>query len=129
MLFFQNDPSQDRLLQDGDYIYVPSPSLVVNVAGQVIRSGLVPYAEGSSPTAYVNQAGGFSPKADRGKIYLIKRGSKEWTRLGSKQKIEPGDIIWVPMRPDKSFWNTFKDIVLTVGSIATTYFVIDQAAK
>jgi protein involved in polysaccharide export with SLBB domain len=128
-LFEQNVLTQDRLLRDGDSIYIPPPSMVVNVAGQVVRSGFVPYSEGASAGQYVNLAGGYSGKADKGKIYLVKRGSGEWTRLGGKQKIEPGDAIWVPMKGDKSFWNTFKDIVLTVGSIATTYFVIDQATQ
>lgn len=128
-LFQQKEFSQDRLLRDGDSVYVPAPSLVVNVAGQVVRSGLVPYSKGLSATEYVKLAGGYSGQANKGKIYLVKRGSGEWTRLGGKQEIEPGDTIWIPMRPDRNFWNTFKDIVLTVGSIATTYFVIDQATK
>ena len=128
-LFQQKDFSQDRLLGDGDSVYIPAPSLVVNVAGQVVRSGLVPYSEGLSVSEYVTLAGGYSGQANQGKIYLVKRGSGEWTRLGGDQKIEPGDTIWIPMKTDKSFWNTFKDIVLTVGSIATTYLVIDQATK
>ncbi len=128
-LFEQNDLTQDRVLHDGDSIYIPPPSMVVHVAGQVVRSGFVPFSEGTSAGEYVNLAGGYSGKADKGKIYLVKRGSGEWTRLGGKQKIEPGDAIWVPMRGDRSFWNTFKDVVLTVGSIATTYFVIDQATR
>lgn len=128
-LFQQKDLSQDRLLRDGDSVYIPAPSLVVNVAGQVVRSGLVPYSEGSSVSEYVTLAGGYSGQANKGKIYLVKRGSGEWTRLGGNQKIEPGDTIWIPMKTDKSFWGTFKDIVLTVGSIATTYLVIDQATK
>lgn len=128
-LFQQQNQTQDRFLRDGDSIYIPPPSQVVNVGGQVVRSGLVPYAEGMSAKDFVNRAGGFSKQADKGKIYLIKRGTGEWTRLGGKQKIEPGDTIWVPLKPDKSFWGTFKDIVFTIGSISTTYLVIDQVTK
>jgi protein involved in polysaccharide export with SLBB domain len=128
-LFELNDLTQDRVLRDEDSIYVPQPSMVVNVAGQVVRSGLVPYSEKMSGSDFVQEAGGFSGQADRGKIYVIKRGTGEWTRLGGKQKIEPGDTIWVPMKPDKSFWSSLKDVVVVVGSVATTYFVIDQAAK
>ena len=128
-LFEQNDLTQDRVLRDEDSIYVPQPSMVVNVAGQVVRSGLGPYSEKMSASDFVQEAGGFSGRADRGKIYVIKRGTGEWTRLGGKQKIEPGDTIWVPMKPDKSFWSSFKEVMVVVGSVATTYFVIDQAAK
>ena len=128
-LYEQNDQSQDRFLRDGDSIFVPPPSLVVKVAGQVVRSGLVPFSQGLSAGELVQRAGGFSGQADQRKIYVIKRGSGEWTRLGGKQKIEPGDTIWVPMKADKSFWATFKDIVLITGTLATTYFIIDQTTK
>ncbi len=113
---------EDYELQDGDLIYIPPRYDFVYVFGQVNNPGFVPYEAGKSYKDYILKAGGFSQLARRGDIKIIKRKTYTWYDA-DKTKIEPGDFIFVPkkiVREPIYYWNLAKDIILTVGAIAST---------
>jgi hypothetical protein len=126
-LFRGNDLGQDVLLKDGDQIFIPKRRLVVKVSGNIANPGFLTYEPGKSHLYYINKAGGFSWRADKGKIKLVKGMTGEWVKPDGV--VEPGDVIWVPEKPEKNYWNTFKDVVAILSSVATLYLVIDNATK
>ncbi len=126
-LFRGNDLGQDILLKDGDRIFVPKRRLVVKVSGNIINPGFLTYEQGKGHLYYIKKAGGFSWRADKGKIRLIKGMTGEWVKPNGM--VEPGDVIWVPEKPERNYWNTFRDVVAVLSSIATIYLVIDSATK
>ncbi|CUS78009.1 protein involved in polysaccharide export, contains SLBB domain of the beta-grasp fold [Candidatus Kryptonium thompsonii] len=117
----------DLELQDGDFIFVPrkQPSMVY-VFGQVSNPGFVPYEAGKNYKYYILKAGGFSQLARKGDVKVIKRKTYLWYDAGSTE-IEPGDFIFVPkkiVRESIYYWNLTKDIISTVGAVASTVATI-----
>jgi len=117
----------DLELQDGDFIYIPRKQIpMVYVFGQVSNPGFVAYKEGKDYRYYISQAGGFSQLARRGEVKVIKRKTYVWYDADDT-KIEPGDFIFVPkkvVREPIYYWNVFKDVILTVGAVASTVATI-----
>jgi len=126
-LFQGKDQKEDILLKDGDQVFIPMKSLAVKVSGNVVNPGFLTYESGKDHLYYIRKAGGFSWRADKGKIKLIKGTTGEWMK--PNRNLEPGDVIWVPEKPEKDYWNTFKDVLTVISSLATIYLVIDNATK
>lgn len=119
--------NSDLELQDGDFIFVPrkQPPMVY-VFGQVNNPGFVPYEIGKNYKYYISKAGGFSQLARKGDVKVIKRKTYLWYDAG-RTEIEPGDFIFVPkkvVREPIYYWNLAKDIILTVGAVASTVATI-----
>lgn len=123
------DSSEDRLLQNGDRIVVPTRRATVKVSGSVKFPGLITYAADEKGSYYVTQAGGYSSRADRGGARVIKSVTGEWEPLGRAGVIVPGDEVWVPERPERDWWQFAQDAVRFAASVATVYLVIDQATR
>jgi polysaccharide biosynthesis/export protein len=101
-LFLQGDNSQDILLIDGDYIFIPSTKKTVYVFGQIISPGHIPYIKDRNADYYITKCGGFTDAARKGDIKIIKNKTKQWLDPGETD-IEEGDYIWVPKKPERSF--------------------------
>jgi protein involved in polysaccharide export with SLBB domain len=120
--------NEDVILEDGDVINVPKAPKVVYVTGRVGRPGGVLFSKGEEIKYYLNWAGG--PTWDA-KV----RGTKVTKVTGEilddedVKKLEPGDIIWVPRKPDRDLWEIFRQIMTIVAQLATAYIVIDNAVK
>jgi protein involved in polysaccharide export with SLBB domain len=128
-LFSEGLAAYDVILKNGDQINVPPRSMVINVSGSVVNPGLVPYEPEKDYRYYVDRAGGFSWKARRNKILVIKGPTGERSRPSKRRKIDPGDTILVPEKPERDYWKFFKDTMLVLGNVATVYLVVDQATK
>ena len=92
------------LLQDGDSLFIPQRSDLVEIAGAVLNQTLVNYSKQFSYEDYVSQAGGYSERARKGKVYVTySNGYTDRTRkflfFNVYPKIEPGSVITVPFRP------------------------------
>ncbi len=116
-------------LKSGDVINIPPKSMVVNVTGSVVNPGLVPYEPGKDYRYYIGRAGGFSWKARKNSILIVKGQTGERMKPSKRRKIDPGDIILVPEKPDRNYWKFFRDTMLVLGNIATIYLVIQQATE
>ena len=69
-------PDQDIVLEDGDYIYVPSKPNYVLVLGDVYNQISVPYVKGKPLSYYLEQVGGPAKNADLENIYVIKANGR-----------------------------------------------------
>jgi protein involved in polysaccharide export with SLBB domain len=119
----------DVTLKSEDIIDVPPKSMVVNISGSVVNPGLVPYESGEDYKYYVDRAGGFSWKARKNKILIIKGQTGERMKPSKSRRIDPGDTILVPEKPERDYWKFFKDTMLVLGNVATIYLVIQQATE
>ena len=95
----QGDRAADIPLHDGDEIVIPQRPTTVYVSGFVNNGGYVTYQSGAPLSYYVAQAGGYSEGATPSRTVVIKMRSKAWMNP-SDTKIEPGDEIFVPKKPD-----------------------------
>jgi len=126
-LFKGGDPEENILLIDKDEVFIPRKNLAVKVTGSVVNPGFLSYEPGKDYSYYIKKAGGFSWRASRGKVKLIKSTTGEWKK--PDRSIEPGDVIWVPEKPEKNFLSTFKDVITVISGAATLYLVINNATK
>ena len=128
-LFLQKMSEYDLTLKNGDMINIPPKSMVVNVSGSVINPGLVPYAPEKNYKYYIDRAGGFSWKARKDRILIIKGQTGERMKPSRGRKIDPGDTVLIPEKPERDYWKFFKETMLVLGNVATIYLVIQQATK
>jgi protein involved in polysaccharide export with SLBB domain len=128
-LFVQGDSSKDFILRDGDVINVPRKSKVISVIGEVANPGLLPYDPIADYRDYITRAGGFSDRASKGDVSIIKAVSREWKDARKGMRLEPGDTVWIPEKKKRDYWGFIKDTLTFVGNLATVYLVIQQATK
>lgn len=134
----------DIELEDGDSLYIPSKSSVVNITGSVMSQTSVIYSEKYSYMDYINLAGGFSRFADKENVYILKvdgtakkisngwinwnsiKSRWEFSSFGEEEKeIEPGDTIVVPEKLDRIAWlREIKDITQILMQMAVTAGVV-----
>jgi protein involved in polysaccharide export with SLBB domain len=118
----------DPVLYDGDVISIPEAFTAVRVSGQVKNPGLVAFKPGAPYSYYVKQVGGFASGADVRGMRIVTAESGQMIKTGSA-RIRPGDIIWVPTKTDRSWWDVTKDVIQVVAQMATIYIVADQIAS
>lgn len=123
------DEREDRILQNGDRVMVPTRRATVKVSGSVKFPGLITYEPDRRASFYIELAGGYASRADRGGARVIKSVTSEWEPLGRAGVIVPGDEVWVPEQPERDWWQFAQDAVRFAASIATVYLVIDQATR
>jgi protein involved in polysaccharide export with SLBB domain len=128
-LFVNGDSTKDFILRDGDVIGIPRKSKVVSVIGEVSNPGLLPHESGADYRYYIRRAGGFSDRANKGKISVIKGISREWMKAKKGKALEPGDTVWIPEKKKHDYWIFIKETLAFVGNLATVYLVIQQATK
>ena len=123
-VFAAGERGPDPVLYDGDIIDIPRAALFVRVSGQVKNPGLVAFKPGEGSKYYIGLAGGFAPGADKSGTRLVTALNGQIVRTRG-MAIRPGDTIWVPLAPERSWWSSLKDVVAVLASLATIYFVID----
>jgi len=118
--------NEDVILENGDVIYVPKAPLVVYVTGRVGKPGGVLFDPSKNIKYYLHRAGGATWDA---KV----RGTKVTKTTGEilndedVRKLEPGDILWVPRKPDQDWWELFRQTMAIIAQIATVYIVVDRS--
>lgn len=128
-LFVHQDTSCNVMLYDGDQVIVPRQSDYVNVIGRVAQPGLIALQPGADVTYYLQRAGGYAWRADRGGTFLVKGGTGTALKKGQIRTIDAGDILVVPTAKDKKFWSSVKETLIVASNIATIYLVIRQATR
>ncbi len=127
-LFVENDESQNILLEEGDIIDVPLFRNYVNVIGRVVRPGNIGYVRGASIKYYIQKAGGFTERAQKGDVKVLKPNSGDLLDADDVDEIEPSDVILVQEKPKSQFWTRaweiFRDSIAVMGSVATTLLLI-----
>lgn len=107
----------DIALEDGDKLYVPSRSSIVNVMGTVFNQNSFIYKDDLTIKDYLKKSGGPTRDGDLDEVYLIRASglvsSKRQTSrfaIGrfEAEKVRPGDTIIVPEMLER--YNLTKDL-------------------
>lgn len=120
------DKSSDIVLKNNDFIFLPDKSLIITVSGQVKNPGLIKHMPGKNYLFYIEQAGGFSWNARKGRIRIIRASTGEWLKPNKGTIIEVGDMIFVPEKPEIDYWALTKDFIKIVAEMATLIIVIQS---
>ena len=110
------------ILQDGDSVFIPAYSGVVNVTGAVNSPVAVAYVPGANLRYYVDAAGGPSRKADVNHAYVRQSNGKVESVHhhvlfpDGQPKPEPGSVVFVPER-DGGGSNAFVQVLPVLGSV------------
>ena len=112
--------AENMILMDGDKIIVPRYSGTVSVQGAVNAPTVVAFVPGEDLDYYVASAGGYSRKADAGRMYVTQpNGTRDvvrhhWLIPDAEPQPQPGSIVTVPERDP----NDKKDYTAMVTSVA-----------
>lgn len=128
----KNSKASNFIVRNGDIIIIPKIDNTVYVFGQVAKTGKITFKDGANYLYYVDKAGGLSEYSDND-IFVIKGRTKEWiSPIDKVVKIEPGDYIWVPKDPHRSFTYYLRqtsNYFTIIGSIATILLLLKQFSK
>jgi len=124
--------STDNLpLQDGDSLYIPRYTAVVNVQGSVNSPVTVTYQPGKSIEYYIRAAGGPSRKADVKSAYVTQPNGKVEARQtrfllpDGVPKPLPGSTVFVPEKdPTENSAAVFANIAVIAQILATLATVV-----
>jgi protein involved in polysaccharide export with SLBB domain len=128
-LFVKNDKTKEIFLRDNDVINVPRKRKVVSISGEVANPGFLTYIPGEDYMYYIGTAGGFSDRAGKSRVSIIKATTGEWKGARKGRPLGPGDTIWIPEKKKHNYVAIIKDVAVFAGNMATIYLVIRQATK
>ncbi len=124
------DSKFDLVLQDGDILYIPESNPVVAIKGAVQNQLKIYFDKDHTNLGYyIDQAGGFSARPWRRRIYVTHaNGKSEKTRnfgfLHFYPKVKKGSVINVPVRPEgKGFPSTITQGFISAIPIALIYLI------
>lgn len=116
-------------LVPGDRIVVPRRGAYVEVAGRVRQPGFYPYQPGSTAKDYIELAGGWADRADKGQTRIGAGPGDNFRVAKDAGPPAPGDQIWVPEQIPRSKWESIRDAVVILGQLATVVLLIDQLSN
>lgn len=111
------DDRWDVILRDGDRLIIPQFDNTVSISGEVMYPNTVAYKPGASLSYYIDQCGGYSLKAKKGRVFAIHKNGTV-NRVRSSKAIQPGSNIVVPQR-EKRTALPITALVSIASSIAT----------
>ncbi len=127
-LFVQGDSTEDVILRDGDIIRVPARNNTIYVFGQVADPGHVPFVDGEGTDFYIDQAGGFTERARKGDLKIVKAKTRQWLSP-EETTIEEGDYVWVPKEIEHSFAYYMAIIGQTASIVSVALSVVILALQ
>ena len=128
----ENSKASNFIVKNGDVIIIPIIDNTVYIFGQVAKTGKITFKDDANYLYYIDKAGGLSEFSDED-IIVIKGQTREWiSPIDKIVKIEPGDFIWVPKDPHRSFTfylNQTSVYFAIIGTIATVLLLLNQFGK
>ena len=116
-------------LLDGDRIYIPRLTRTITVTGAVHSPGMQTLQSNGTFDSYLAAAGGFTKRARKSRIQIIKGRTGAWHYADSNIPIEEGDTIFVPEKPLHNRWAVFKNTVSVVAQLSTIAAVVYSLTK
>lgn len=130
----QPGSEQDIVLKDGDRLLVPRVTQEVTVIGEVQSTTSHLYRVEYGRDDYIDMSGGFTPRADEDRIYVVRADGSVVTRSGNSWfsanggVIKPGDTVVVPLDTERMrplpFWTAVTTIFynLAIAAAAVNSF-------
>ena len=139
---FQNDPSQNPVLDAGDLVLVPAlstSSRKIMIFGEVGEAGLLEVSDNIPLSEAVARAGGLTKDAHKSGVVVVRGGLEKPVLLTSNwealQKgdlsqnflVQDGDMIFVGRRKLASFTDVMHAFALPLSAIYTTLLISNSA--
>jgi protein involved in polysaccharide export with SLBB domain len=116
----------DIELRGGDVLAIPRLKQYVTVVGEVQNATTHVYKSGLKRSEYIQLSGGTTQRADNDRIYVVRANgsvvsqeSPFWFRRGSKQELEPGDTVVVPLDAERmrplTLWTAVTTIIYNLA--------------
>ena len=86
------------VLREGDILQVSNYVNTVKISGAVMYPNAVTYIKKMKYKDYIENAGGYSVDAKKGKAYVLYPNGTLAVCKGNRTKIEPGSEIIVPLK-------------------------------
>ena len=112
-----------HLVNGDDIIFVPRDFPYVEVIGSILSPGRYPFSVGNKANDYIEMAGGISKNASR-KKFIVKSTTGQRLILRRNQKIESGDIIFVPDKLEYNRWYAAKELISAIGQVVVLFVYI-----
>lgn len=122
--------TENILLLDGDRLFIPRELQTVKLSGELLNPISVAYRPNQSVKEYISQAGGFSEKALKRKVFVkyangFSDKTKTFLFFTSYPKVEQGSEIIVPTeREDLSSKLSAGERIAILGSLSSLSLVI-----
>jgi polysaccharide biosynthesis/export protein len=120
----QKGKDADLLLRDGDIVRVEPLVSSIRLDGEVRRPGILNYVRGRSVEDYVQESGGYTERAWRGKVRITRAVTGQTLLARNVPTIDPGDFVWVPEKPDVTVWQQVREVLTALASVATVVIAI-----
>ena len=117
------------ILEDGDTIYIPKQNSIITIQGEVKIPGAQTYVKNYTLKDYIDSVGGYTDRADKEHILIIKPNGKVFSFNDDKffKKdviISKGDSILVLGKPNSENLQITKDITQILYQIAVSAGVV-----
>lgn len=120
----------DLKLRDGDSLDVPKGPIGIRVLGAVNAAGEIEWKPGQKLNYYLAEAGGLNKAGWKNRTVVIKARNGSQLRYQPSLPIDPGDVIFVPLKPSyQTNWDIFKDIIAVAAQVATVILVVQSIGK
>jgi protein involved in polysaccharide export with SLBB domain len=126
-LFQRGDTRYDINISPGDIVNVPRRQPFVVVTGEIARPGSIPFEPTWDVNTYIERAGGYTVRADRKRVAVIRAMTGEWARKSKVHRLGPGDTVWVPQKQPTDYWKLTLGAISLLAQLSTTYLVIHNA--
>lgn len=128
-------PKEDlrhTILEDGDKIYIPAKNNIITVQGEISIPNALTFKPGQNLDFYINACGGYTDRADKDKVLLIKaNGEVIQHNAGgfhfASPHVEAGDAILVLGKTDTKSLQFAKDITQVLYQVAVGAAVVLNA--
>lgn len=118
----KNGHTADIILEEGDEIVIPQRSDVVQIVGEVMIPKAVIYNEKMSLKEYIQNAGGFTERADKSNILVVHPNGE--VVQAKSTTLQPGDQLMVMPDYDAKSFQLFREILQAVYQLAVSTKVI-----
>jgi hypothetical protein len=110
---------------------IPEFNNTVRISGAVLYPNTVVYADSEKVSHYVEQSGGYAPRAKKRATYVLyMNGQIAKAKRSSKKVIEPGCEVIVPNRGESRFdIENIMAFATSAASLATMVATIANIAK
>ena len=123
--------TSNLLVQSGDTLFVPKKLETVRLRGQLLNPTSVRHQKNKTTKFYINNAGGFKPRADKSKTYVIypnglARATKKFLFFNIYPKVVAGSEIIVPQKLEKKSSVGIGNLTGIFTGVATLVLAITQ---
>ncbi len=119
-LFEEDGEKSNIVLFDSLVVEIPRELTRVIVAGMVERPGYYDHVEGYDYKDYIDLAGGYAENAQKSWTRLIPYGQGRWKMASSSDRVQPGDMVFVPEKQPTRAWDEFRGylgVALQLGTL------------